>query len=164
MRKLNLSVTTSHVCGLNKAVKRRQRLSDCIKRKDLTICCLQEICFKYKDKLKVKDRKRYQNKDGRKKRKMEWLYQCQRFQSTGNQDKGDVIVTENNHQECITILDTHNHLITASEHVKQTDKTAERPNSLCLSAMRPDKFPLPVSNVSTPPPVNCRKDDGHRCR
>ena len=45
----------------------------------------------------MKDRKRYQNKDGRKKRKMEWLYQCQRFQSTGNQDKGDVIVTENNH-------------------------------------------------------------------
>ena len=42
-----------NVNGLNAPIE-RQRLSEWIKKQDPTVCCLQEIYFKYKDIYKIK--------------------------------------------------------------------------------------------------------------
>ena len=57
----SLSVLTLNVNGLNSQSKDTDWLNGFKKRKDSTICCLQESYFRYKDihKLKVKEQKKH---------------------------------------------------------------------------------------------------------
>ena len=60
-----LSIITLNINGLNTPVK-RQRVADCIKKKEPTICCLQETHFRAKDtyKLKVRGQKKIFHTNG----------------------------------------------------------------------------------------------------
>ena len=61
------SINTLNVKGLNAPIK-RQRLTDWIKKQELTICCPQETHFKYKDTHKLKvNRERYHAETNQKK-------------------------------------------------------------------------------------------------
>ena len=48
-----LSIVTLNVNGLNDPIK-RHRVSDCIKKQDPSICCLQQIHFRLKDTYSLK--------------------------------------------------------------------------------------------------------------
>ena len=52
---LYLSVLTLNVNGLNAPIK-RHRVSECIRKQDPSICCLQETHFRSKDTCRLKVR------------------------------------------------------------------------------------------------------------